>query len=159
VQICGLVLEIFTANSLVSIILYYYSFPINTVGRDFVLINILEIEELVQEAAKRAVVLRQDFHRWPELGNEEFRTSEKILSELGKLGVETKQMLETGIVGRLNHKHGRKTVALRADMDALPVTETVNLPFASERKGIMHACGHDVHMAVLLGTAMVLSKI
>jgi len=123
------------------------------------LINILEIEELVQEAAKRAVVLRQDFHRWPELGNEEFRTSEKILSELGKLGVETKQMLETGIVGRLNHKHGRKTVALRADMDALPVTETVNLPFASERKGIMHACGHDVHMAVLLGTAMVLSKI
>ncbi len=123
------------------------------------MINILEIEELVRKAGKRAVRLRQELHRWPELGNEEFQTSDRILSELEELGIETRRMLATGIVGSLNHKQGKKTVALRADMDALPVTETVNLPFASERRGIMHACGHDVHMAVLLGTAMVLRKI
>lgn len=123
------------------------------------MVNLLELDELVREAGKRAVVLRQDFHRWPELGNEEYRTAERILSELAGLGIETKRMLATGIVGSLKKNQEKKTVALRADMDALPVAEEVNLPFSSERKGIMHACGHDVHMAVLLGTAMVLSRI
>jgi len=123
------------------------------------LINLLELDELVKEAGRWAVRVRQDFHRWPELGNEEYRTAERIRSELDKLGIETRKMLSTGIVGSLNHKPGKKTVALRADMDALPVQETVMLPFSSERRGLMHACGHDVHMAVLLGTARVLSKI
>lgn len=123
------------------------------------MVNLLELDELVKEAGKWAVGLRQDFHRWPELGNEEYRTAERILLELSKLGIETERMLSTGIVGYLEKKPGKKTVALRADMDALPIHETVILPFSSERKGIMHACGHDVHMAVLLGTARVLSKI
>lgn len=123
------------------------------------MINILEIEELVKEAGKRAVGLRHEFHRWPELGNEEYRTAEKIMSVMAGLGIETKRMLKTGVFGSIKQKPGKTTVALRADMDALPVTEAVNLPFSSERKGIMHACGHDIHMAVLLGTAMVLSKI
>ena len=123
------------------------------------MVNLLEIDELVKEAGKNAAELRRDFHRWPELGNEEYRTAERILSELAGLDIETERILPTGIVGSLKKRDGKKTVALRADMDALPVTETVILPFASERKGIMHACGHDVHMAVLLGTAMVLSKI
>jgi amidohydrolase len=123
------------------------------------LVNLLELDELVKEAGKWAVGLRQDFHRWPELGNEEYRTAERILLELSKLGIETERMLSTGIVGSLEKKPGKKTVALRADMDALPINEAVILPFSSERKGIMHACGHDVHMAVLLGTARVLSKI
>lgn len=123
------------------------------------MINLLELDELVKEAGEWAVGLRQDFHRWPELGNEEYRTSERILWELDRLGVETQRMLSTGIVGSLKKKQGRKTIALRADMDALPIQETTALPFSSERKGIMHACGHDVHMAVLLGTARVLSKI
>jgi amidohydrolase len=123
------------------------------------LINLLELDELIKEAGKRAVALRQELHRWPELGNEEYRTAERILSELSGLDIETKRMLKTGVVGSLKSSPGRKTVALRADMDALPITETVNLPFSSERKGLMHACGHDVHVAVLLGTAMVLSEI
>ncbi len=123
------------------------------------MINLLELDGLIKEAGKWAINLRQDFHRWPELGNEEYRTAERILSELSHLGIETERMLSTGIVGSLKKIQGKKTVALRADMDALPIQETVNLPFTSERKGIMHACGHDVHMAVMLGTAAVLSKI
>lgn len=123
------------------------------------MINLLELDESIREAAVWAVGLRQDFHRWPELGNEEFRTAERILEELNGLGIDAERLLPTGIVGTLKKTQGRKTIALRADMDALPMQETISLPFSSERKGIMHACGHDVHMAVLLGTARVLSKI
>lgn len=123
------------------------------------MVNLLELDELVKEAGKWAVGLRQDFHRWPELGNEEHRTAERIQTELENLGIEYERMLSTGIIGVLKKKQGKKTVALRADMDALPMQETVALPFSSEKRGIMHACGHDVHMAVLLGTARVLSKI
>ena len=123
------------------------------------MINLLELDELIKEAGKWAICLRQDFHRWPELGNEEYRTAERILAELSHLGIETERMLLTGIVGSIKKIPAKKTVALRADMDALPIQESVSLPFASERKGMMHACGHDVHMAVMLGTAMVMSKI
>ncbi len=123
------------------------------------MVNILELDELIKEAQEWAVGVRQDFHRWPELGNEEHRTAERIQSELSKFGIETRRMLATGIVGNIRTNETKKTVALRADMDALPIQETVRLPYSSERKGIMHACGHDVHMAVLLGTARVLSKI
>lgn len=123
------------------------------------MVNLLELDELIREAGKWAISLRQDFHRWPELGNEEYRTAERIQWELSQLDIDFERMLSTGIVGCINKNRGKKTVALRADMDALPIQETVALPFASERKGIMHACGHDVHTAILLGTAMVLSKI
>lgn len=123
------------------------------------MINLVELDALVGEAEKWAISLRQDFHRWPELGNEEYRTSERIKTELKHLNIEVKQILPTGLVGIVKGDQGKKTVAIRADMDALPIQEMVSLPFTSERKGIMHACGHDVHMAVLLGTAMVLSKI
>lgn len=121
--------------------------------------SLTEFDDLVREAGRWAVRLRQDLHRWPELGNEEYRTAERIRTELKQLGIETTNVLSTGVVGRMNNKPGKKTVAIRADMDALPIQEIVSLPFSSERKGIMHACGHDVHMAVLLGTARVLSKI
>jgi amidohydrolase len=123
------------------------------------LVNLLELDELIKEAGKWAISLRQDFHRWPELGNEEYRTADRIQSELSLLGIEYERMISTGIIGVMNKNQEKKTVALRADMDALPMQETVSLPYSSERKGIMHACGHDVHMAVLLGTARVLSKI
>jgi amidohydrolase len=122
------------------------------------LINLTELEASIKEAARRAAVIRKDLHRWPELGNEEFRTAERIRSELDQLGIRHKRFLATGVVGILKEEAGNRTVALRADMDALPIRETAILPFASERKGLMHACGHDVHMAVLLGTAMVLGK-
>lgn len=123
------------------------------------MVSLLELDELIKEAEKWAVGLRRDFHRWPELGNAEYRTAERIQSELDRFGIENRRMLATGIVGEIKTNPGKKTVALRADMDALPIQETAALPYASERRGIMHACGHDVHMAVLLGTARVLSEI
>ncbi len=123
------------------------------------MINLVELDELIREAEQWAVKVRQDFHRWPELGNEEFKTAERIRKELDHLDIDIERMLSTGIVGNLQKNQAKKTIALRADMDALPIQEAVSLPFSSERKGLMHACGHDVHMAVLLGTAMVLCKI
>lgn len=119
----------------------------------------INLVELIQEAEKWAISLRHDFHRWPELGNEEYKTAERIRAELDSMGIETERMLQTGILGKINNLPGKKTVALRADIDALPIQEAVKLPFSSERKGIMHACGHDVHTAVLLGTARVLNEI
>ncbi|MDD4122266.1 MAG: amidohydrolase, partial [Eubacteriales bacterium] len=122
------------------------------------MIDLVNLDVLIREAEIWAIGLRRDFHRWPELGNKEFRTAERVRKELKELNIEIENTLKTGIAGTLEGHKG-KTIALRADMDALPIQEAVPLPFASERKGIMHACGHDVHMAILLGTAMVLSKI
>lgn len=127
------------------------------------MIDLETISKAVKEAEKWAIGIRQDLHHWPELGNEEVRTTERVKTELEKLGLEIEQMLPTGIVailhGNGNKTGSRKVIAIRADMDALPIQEEVCLAFQSERKGIMHACGHDVHVAVLLGTARVLSKI
>jgi amidohydrolase len=117
------------------------------------------IYDFVDEAAEWAIGLRRGFHRWPELSNQEYRTSIRIKQELENLGIETEKVLDTGLVAIMNKNSNRKVVALRADMDALPIQEEVILPYASERKGVMHACGHDVHMAVLLGTAKVLNEI
>ncbi len=122
------------------------------------MIDLVNLDVLIREAEIWAIGLRRDFHRWPELGNKEFRTAERVRKELKELDIEIENTLKTGITGTLEGHKG-KTIALRADMDALPLQEAVPLPFASERKGIMHACGHDVHMSILLGTAMVLSKI
>jgi len=135
------------------------------------LINIETINRLVEEAEEFAVVIRRDLHRWPELGNEEYKTTERIKQELANLGIETEQTLETGLIGiikgkqeyyknnKMLEKQGKKVIAIRADIDALPMQEEVCLPFSSERKGCMHACGHDVHTAVLLGTAKVLNEL
>lgn len=100
---------------------------------------------------------RRDFHRHPEIGNREYRTTEKIKGILESLGIETRQVLKTGIIGVLRNGEG-PSVAFRADIDALPVTEEVPVPFASEVNGMMHACGHDMHMAALLGAAALLSS-
>lgn len=133
------------------------------------LISIEAINRLVDETEEWAINLRRDLHRWPEIGNEEYRTNERVKQELENLGIITDQILTTGLVGILENTdkdiratmpiNKKKVVALRADMDALPMQEEVFLPFASERKGYMHSCGHDVHMAILLGTAKVLSEI
>jgi len=128
------------------------------------LVDLDALTKMIKETEKWAIGLRQDFHKWPELGNEEYLTSERIKKELEILGIRVEKMLPTGMTGVLEgtgegRKSGsRKVVAIRADIDALPIQEEVCLPFQSERKGIMHACGHDVHIAVLLGTARVLSK-
>jgi amidohydrolase len=109
---------------------------------------------------------RRDIHQNPELGNNEFRTSKLIAEHLKKLGLEVKEgVAKTGVVAMLKGAKPGPCIALRADMDALPVTERVKLPFASKQKstfngqevGVMHACGHDAHVAMLMSAAEVLA--
>ncbi|MFH6603989.1 amidohydrolase [Maribacter algicola] len=110
---------------------------------------------------------RRYFHQNPELSNREFKTAEKIAEHLKSLGIEVEtEIAHTGVVGILKGKKPGKVVALRADIDALPVLERNELPFKSTAKGefmgeevpVMHACGHDTHTAILMGVAEVLSK-
>jgi amidohydrolase len=127
-----------------------------------------DIDRVAQETMPLVVGWRRDFHQHPELGNREFRTSKVIAEELRKLGYEvTTGVARTGIVATLKGAKPGPVVALRADMDALPVTEQGDLPFKSTQKaewngqqvGVMHACGHDNHMAILLGAATVFAKL
>lgn len=127
-----------------------------------------DIDKLAAAALPDVVRWRRDFHQHPELGNREKRTSAVIAEELRKLGFEvTTGIAHTGVVAVLKGGKPGPVVALRSDMDALPVTEQVDLPFKSVDKamwngqevGVMHACGHDNHMAILLGAATVLSKL
>lgn len=102
--------------------------------------------------------IREQIHRHPELGNQEYRTAELVEKTLHKLGIETQRVTETGIVGTLTCGRPGKTVALRADMDALPITEESGAAFASGTPGVMHACGHDVHTTAALGAAMLMAE-
>ena len=118
-----------------------------------------DIDRLAKEVESRVIEWRRDFHQNPELGNREFNTSEKVAEHLRRLGMEVQtKVAHTGVVGILRGKKDTPVVALRADMDALPVTELADVPFASKNKGVMHACGHDAHTAMLMGVAEVLSK-
>ena len=101
--------------------------------------------------------IRKEIHRNPEIGNREFKTSSLVENYLNSLGIETKHLAGTGIVGELIGKKEGPVVALRADMDALPVTEHTGCDFASRVPGMMHACGHDVHTTALLGAAKLLA--
>ncbi len=99
----------------------------------------------------------RDFHRHPELGNEEHRTTERIQEILESLGLKTYSVTDTGIIGYLECVPGADAVAFRADIDALPVQEETGVPYASEIPGRMHACGHDLHTTALLGAAQLLA--
>ena len=114
----------------------------------------------------KVIAWRRDLHQNPELGNREFRTSKIVADHLRSLGIEVKEKVaHTGVVGLLKGGLPGPVVALRADMDALPVTEEVDVPFASHARatyngqdvGVMHACGHDMHTAILMGVAEVLA--
>jgi amidohydrolase len=103
--------------------------------------------------------LRRDFHENPELGFEEFRTSEIIANYLEELGIEVQRnVAKTGVVGVLKGAYPGKTIALRSDMDALPIIEQTELEFSSKNTGVMHGCGHDGHMAMLLIAAKILAS-
>ena len=105
------------------------------------------------------VEIRRIIHRHPELSFEEVETSRLVSEWLQKFGLEVKRgMAKTGVVGLLKGKKPGRTIALRADMDALPMAEINQVPYASQIKGKMHACGHDAHVAMLLGAAMILSE-
>ena len=126
-----------------------------------------EADRLAAELIQQVVAWRRDFHQHPELGNRETRTARIVADELRKLGFAvTTNVATTGVVGVLKGGLPGPVVALRSDMDALPVSEQGDLPFKSTAKtqwngqevGVMHACGHDTHMAMLLGAATVLSR-
>lgn len=119
-----------------------------------------EILTLSQENINKIISHRRHIHQNPELSFQEYNTSAYILSELEKLGIPYKKgFAETGIVATINGNGKGKVIALRADMDALPINEETGLPFASKNKGVMHACGHDAHSAALLGAAEILQKL
>jgi hippurate hydrolase len=103
--------------------------------------------------------IRRKIHQWPELAYKEEKTAELISRTLKKLGLKHQTAIaQTGVIGRLTTDENAPTVALRADMDALPITEDTGLPFASQNPGIMHACGHDGHVAIALGAASILKE-
>jgi amidohydrolase len=127
-----------------------------------------EIDRLAAQAEPEVIACRRQIHEHPELSNREVETGKLVAERLGKLGLVVKTgVAHTGVVGILKGGRPGPVVALRADMDALPVTEEVDVPFASKVRttydgkevGVMHACGHDAHVAVLLGVAGVLSKL
>ena len=118
----------------------------------------IKIREEIKNIKDEIYAIRRHFHRYPELSFKEFNTAETISEHLDKLGISHKKGVgKTGIVGEINFGPG-PTIALRADMDALPIQEENNLDYKSLNDGVMHACGHDGHMAILLGAANALSK-
>jgi amidohydrolase len=125
------------------------------------------LEQDIIDIEDKLIEWRHYFHQNPELSNREFKTAEKIAAHLKSLGLEVeKNVAKTGVVGVLKGNNPGKVVAIRADIDALPVTERNDLPFKSEVKttflntetGVMHACGHDTHISILMATAEVFSK-
>ena len=119
-----------------------------------------DIDRLSAEIEQQVIEWRRDLHQNPELSNREFRTGKLVAEHLKRLGMEVRaNVARTGVVGILKGGKPGPVVALRADMDALPVTEQTGLPYSSKNKGVMHACGHDMHTAGLMGTAVVLSKL
>ena len=126
-----------------------------------------DLDARVSPVIAKVIAWRRDIHEHPELGNSEVRTAKLVADALRSMGIEVREGVgKTGVAGVLKGGKPGPVVALRADMDALPVTEEVNLPFKSTVKstfngqsvGVMHACGHDAHTAMLLGAAEVLAK-
>lgn len=127
-----------------------------------------ELHDLVSDVSPDMIDIRHALHQFPELSNREFRTSAKVAEHLESLGLEVRtEVAHTGVVGILRGGQPGPVIALRADMDALPVTEETDLPYRStvrteyngQEVGVMHACGHDVHTAVLLGVASTLTAL
>jgi len=126
-----------------------------------------KVDQQAKEIESRVIEWRRHFHQNPELSNNEFKTAAFVAEHLKKLGIEVQTgVAKTGVVGLLKTGKPGPVIALRADMDALPVTERNSLPFASKERtvfngqetGVMHACGHDTHIAILMAVAEILSK-
>jgi amidohydrolase len=126
-----------------------------------------KVSKAADKIESKVIAWRRDFHEHPELGNLEIRTAQVVAKHLATLGIEVKTgVAKTGVVGLLRGDKPGPVVALRADMDGLPVIERTALPFASKAKsvyngnevGVMHACGHDTHLAILMGVAEILSS-
>src|SRR5712691_5243932 len=127
-----------------------------------------DVDRRVPQVLEKVVAWRRDIHAHPELSNRETRTADLVAQHLRSLGIEvTTGVAHTGVVGVLRGGRPGPVVALRADMDALPVVEEVDVPFRSTARaewngqpcGVMHACGHDAHTSILMGVAQVLAEI
>ena len=127
----------------------------------------VELDSELDPLMKKVIAWRHNLHQYPELSNREYKTSKKVATHLQSLGIEVETGIAyTGVVGLIKGGLPGPTIALRADMDALPVEEKTGLPFASKERakylgqnvGVMHACGHDAHVAILMGVAEFLSK-
>jgi carboxypeptidase Ss1 len=113
----------------------------------------------MQNFEAEVISIRRHLHENPELSFKEFNTAKLVAAKLKSIGIKVKTGVGgTGVVGLLRGVEDGNVVALRADMDALPITENVEVPFKSKKEGVMHACGHDTHVAMLLGAAMLLTK-
>lgn len=116
------------------------------------------MNRMLKKLVPELIALRRDFHQYPELGFKEFATQKKIIAYLNNVGVKAQKIAKTGVVGALSGNRQGRTILLRSDMDALPIQEETNLEFQSKNSGIMHACGHDGHMAMLLVAAKILAQ-
>lgn len=119
----------------------------------------MDIDRSIAELENELIELRRDFHRHPELGLEEHRTGQIVADYLQNLGLSVRRLNQTGVVGLLRTERPGPTLLLRADMDALPVQEETGLEFQSAADGVMHACGHDAHTAMLLIAAKILTSV
>ena len=130
-------------------------------------ITAMHAQSISKDIEAKVIQWRHEIHQNPELSNREFKTAEKVAAHLRSLGMDVKTgVAHTGVIGLLKGRRPGKVLALRADMDALPVTEKNNLPykstvkakFSGQETGVMHACGHDTHVAILMGVAEHLAK-
>lgn len=121
-------------------------------------LDLKQMQGEIQALEPRLIEIRRDLHMHPEIGYEEFRTSQIIVDELTRLGIEVQRMAKTGVVGLLRGSKPGPTIAFRADMDALTMDDKKEVPYKSTVPGVAHTCGHDVHTTILLGTAMALSQ-
>jgi amidohydrolase len=149
-------------KKLLTFLFVFLSFNIASPAQDMS----AQINASATKIMPRVIEWRRHLHQYPELSNREFKTAKYVENHLRKLGLEVRTgIAKTGVVGILKGAQPGPVVGLRADMDALPVTERVNIPYASKEKaeyngqmvGVMHACGHDTHVAMLMGAAEVLS--
>ncbi len=146
--------------------LFLFFLALSTVN--FAQVDDMHVAKLIDQVESEVIDWRRHYHEHPELSNREFNTGKHIAQELRKLGLEVETGIAiTGVVGVLDSGKPGPVIGLRADIDGLPVTERTPVPFASKAKdeflgedvGVMHACGHDTHIAMLLGAAKVLTQI
>src|SRR6266566_1225421 len=119
-----------------------------------------KIRQLTQQYAPEFIEVRHHLHAHPELSYREFETSEFVQKKLTEFGIPFEIKATTGVIGLIEGKNpGKRVIALRADMDALPIKEENTVSYKSQNEGVMHACGHDVHTTILLGASKMLNEL
>lgn len=121
--------------------------------------DIMDINKRIDEIFNELVEIRRDFHKNPELSQNEFRTQKKIREYLNKWGIENYVCAETGVVGIIRGRKPGKTIGVRGDIDALPINEKNNSSYCSVNPGVMHACGHDAHTTIVLGLGKIIKEL